>query len=49
MNLKIERHGTKVVAARVEGQEMRRTHFNVVPGPMLAMRPKGGGKDPSEG
>lgn len=49
MNLKIETPGTKVVIARIEGQEMRRINFNVVPGPILAMRPKGGGKTPSEG
>ncbi|MBI2303671.1 MAG: hypothetical protein HYU86_02860 [Chloroflexi bacterium] len=38
MNLKMETPGTKVVVARLEGQEMRRFHFNVVPGPMLAMK-----------
>lgn len=38
MNLRIDSEGTKVVVARIEGQEMQRTHFNVVPGPMLSMR-----------
>lgn len=41
MNLKINRPGTKEVVARIEGQEMRRIHFNVVPGPLLSMQPKG--------
>ncbi|HUV44844.1 MAG TPA: hypothetical protein VMW13_08450 [Dehalococcoidales bacterium] len=36
MNLKIETAGTKVIIARIDGQEMRRTHFNVVPGPRLS-------------
>lgn len=48
MNLKIETPGMRVVVARIEGQEMRRIDFNVVPGPMLTMRPKGGGKAPTE-
>jgi len=38
MNLQIDTAGTKVIIARVEGQEMRRTHFNVALGPMLSMR-----------
>ncbi|MBI2171754.1 MAG: hypothetical protein HYU30_07015 [Chloroflexi bacterium] len=38
MNLKIDIAGTKIIVARVEGQEMRRTHFNVTPGPMLSMK-----------
>ena len=43
MNLRLEGPGTKVVVARIEGQEMRRIHFNVVPGPMLSMKtPKRG-------
>lgn len=41
MNLRIDTPGTKVVVARIEGQEMRRIHFNVVPaGPMLSIQPK---------
>ena len=32
MNLKLDAPGTKVVVARIEGQELRRIHFNVVPG-----------------
>lgn len=39
MDLKIDAPGTKVVVARIEGQEMRRIHFNVVPGPVL-LQPK---------
>ena len=35
LNLKIEAPGTKVIIARIEGQEMRRIRFTVVPGPML--------------
>ena len=35
LNLKIEAPGTKVIIARIEGQEMRRIRFAVVPGPML--------------
>jgi hypothetical protein len=42
MNLKIDAPGTKVVKARIEGQEMRRTHFNVVPGPILSPRTRRG-------
>ena len=49
MTLKIEHPGTKVVVARIEGQEMRRIHFNVVSRPTLTMKPKVGGKAPSEG
>lgn len=42
-NLKIDTPGTKVVVARIEGQEMRRIRFTVVPGPMLSMKaPKRG-------
>lgn len=39
VNLRIETPGTKTIVARVDGQEMRRVHFNVVPGPMLASGP----------
>ena len=35
MNLRIDAAGTKVIMARVDGQEMRRTHFNVVAGARL--------------
>ena len=35
MALKIETAGTKTVIARIEGQEMRRLDFIVVPGPMV--------------
>lgn len=38
MSLRLETPGTKVIVARIEGQEMRRVHFNVVPGPMLGMK-----------
>ena len=40
MGLRLETPGTKVIIARIEGQEMRRVHFNVIPGPMLPMRPQ---------
>ncbi|MDP2953100.1 MAG: hypothetical protein Q8O76_07285 [Chloroflexota bacterium] len=44
MNLRLEGPGTKIVIARIEGQEMRRITFNVVPGPMLSMKgPRPGG------
>ena len=48
MNLTIETPGTKVVVARIEGQELRRIHFNVVPGPMLAMSTERRGQGPTE-
>ena len=38
MNLKIEDFGTKAIVARIEGQELRRILFNVVPGPMLTLK-----------
>ncbi|MBI4287625.1 MAG: hypothetical protein HY671_04240 [Chloroflexi bacterium] len=38
MSLRLESPGTKIIVARVEGQEMRRVHFNVAPGPMLSMK-----------
>ena len=38
MNLRLEDPGTKVIVARIEGQEMWRTRFNVVPGPMVSMK-----------
>jgi hypothetical protein len=37
INLRIDAPGIYEIIARVEGQEMRRTHFNVVPGPNLAI------------
>jgi hypothetical protein len=37
MALKLRAPGTYAVIGRVEGQEIRRTHFNVVAGPMLAL------------
>ena len=39
MSLRLEAAGTKVIVARIEGQEMRRVHFNVIPGPMMTMKP----------
>lgn len=36
--LQLDSPGTYVVIARLEGQEDARTHFNVVPGPGLAMK-----------
>ncbi|MBF8265716.1 MAG: hypothetical protein HW384_1580 [Dehalococcoidia bacterium] len=38
MNLRLDSPGTKVIVARIEGQEMRRVHFNVIPGPMMPMK-----------
>lgn len=38
MKLKIDGPGTKMILARIEGQEMRRIHFNVVASPMLQRR-----------
>lgn len=40
LGLRIETPGTKIIIARIDGQEKRRVHFNVIPGPMLTMRPK---------
>lgn len=39
-NVRIEGPGTKLIVARIEGEEMKRTTFNVVAGPLLARRPK---------
>jgi hypothetical protein len=44
MNVTIETTGTKDIVARIEGQVMRRIHFNVVPGPMLPMKTQGQAK-----
>jgi Family of unknown function (DUF6941) len=52
ITLKLERAGTYAVVARLEGQEQGRTHFNVVPGPLLAMKQqqeRSGGGDMPEG
>ncbi len=38
MNLRLDSPGTKVIVARIEEQEMRRVHFNVIPGPMMPMK-----------
>jgi hypothetical protein len=43
-NLKLETPGTNVIIARIEGVEMKRTHFNVVPSPMLASQGRGRGE-----
>jgi hypothetical protein len=37
-NLRLESTGTNVIIARIEGQEMERTEFNVVRGSRLAMK-----------
>jgi len=37
MNLKIDSPGTKVIIARVDGQELRRLYFNVTAGPNAVM------------
>ena len=34
----IDQPGTFVIIARVEGQEMARSHFTIVPGPMIRMQ-----------
>ncbi|MBI4233749.1 MAG: hypothetical protein HY686_04845, partial [Chloroflexi bacterium] len=39
-NLRIEAPGAKLIVVRVEGEEMKRTSFNVVAGPLLTQRPK---------
>jgi hypothetical protein len=39
MSLKIENAGTKTVIARIEGQEKRRLHFNVLAGAAAANPP----------
>ncbi|MHB8574130.1 MAG: DUF6941 family protein [Dehalococcoidia bacterium] len=39
--LQIERMGTYVIIARVEGADERRTVFNVVPGPLWALSQQG--------
>ncbi|MFQ5874804.1 MAG: hypothetical protein ACE5JL_13555 [Dehalococcoidia bacterium] len=49
INLGIDTAGTKVIIARIEGQEMRRTHFNVVPGPMLTVRAQRRGDEEAPG
>jgi hypothetical protein len=38
MNLRIDTVGTKAVIGRIAGQELRRIHFNVVPGPRLPVK-----------
>ena len=40
MNLRIETPGTKTAITRVEGQEMSRLDFTVIPGPMISVKPK---------
>jgi hypothetical protein len=40
MNLRIDKAGEKVIIARIEGREMKRVHFNVIPGPMLSTKPR---------
>ena len=48
-NLRIKTAGTKVITARIDGQEGQRTHFNVVRGPMLSMRAPKQGDAPAPG
>ena len=38
MTLALEKAGTYEIITRIDGQEDVRTHFNVVPGPMLLMK-----------
>ena len=40
LGLRIEAPGAKIIIARIDGQEKRRVHFNVIPGPMLSLKPK---------
>ena len=42
IELSIEQAGTFVIIARIEGQEMARSQFNVVLGPMLQMQTRRG-------
>jgi hypothetical protein len=42
LDMGFEQPGTFVIIARAEGQEMARSHFNVVPGPMLQMQQQKG-------
>lgn len=42
LGLTFEKPGTYVIIARIEGQEEARVHFNVMPGPMMAMQPREG-------
>ena len=42
MNLKLETSGTFRIIARIEDQDLRETHFNVVPGPILSARSQEG-------
>ena len=43
LNLKLEGPASCVIIARMEGQELRRTPFNVVPGPVSARPSQQGG------
>ena len=36
LNLKIDSPGTKIIIARIEGQEMRRLCFDVIEGPLIS-------------
>ena len=45
INLKIDSPGTRNVIAKINGQEMRRFDFLVVPGPMLALRTERRGEE----
>jgi len=40
--LQLQREGTYAIIARVEDQEVGRTHFNVMPGPFSGMRSQEG-------
>jgi hypothetical protein len=41
VNLKLEAPGTNIIVARIEGQEMRRVHFNVMDRSSVAQRREG--------
>ena len=46
--LSFKEPGAYVIVARLEGQEEEKTQFNVVPGPMLAMKQRFSKPEPSQ-
>ena len=49
LTLKLEKAGTYAIEARIDGQVGKRTQFNVVPGPILAMRQQQERQQPGDG
>lgn len=43
--LQIQKPGTYAIIGRLEGQELTRTQFNVLKGPLLAMKERAGGAE----